>query len=164
MLSLKKLLSLDLIYSKKLLYFLSFGSGIYITLNTFFFLRHYWKEKKETKHIMNFLNKEKEKYSNVDNSKLSAKDKCDQIYYFLYIVMKQFYSKQLLEFDLERRIYFDISSNNNLKKYIKCIKKFHKIFKEKEENIIKLIKKTFNFNDIEIDNLYDEIDQEYFIY
>ena len=72
--------------------------------------------------------------------------------------MKKFYSKQFSEFDMHRRSYLENSSN--LKKYISCVEKFHKMMKVEDQKIFEFILKSLNFNGHEVDKVIDQLDKE----
>ena len=156
--TLKKYLTYEVFTSKKLLFYASIGSGKYLVISSLLYLRRYSREKNETNKIISFLNKEKEKNGNIDYGKLSQKEKSEMCFYYLFITMKKFYSKQFSEFDMHRRSYLENSSN--LKKYISCVEKFHKMMKVEDQKIFEFILKSLNFNGHEVDKVIDQLDKE----
>ena len=161
MLSLKKYLPNDIFSSQKLKYISSIAGGIYLLFSTLSYLRGIFKKKKETNQLINFINKEKEKISNLDYTKYTPKEKSELCCYFYYITINQFYSKQFSDFDIQRRACFDNSLNLN--KYIACVEKFHKTLRDQENDIFELIFKTLNFDSIEFDTIMNEVNIEYFL-
>jgi len=156
--SLLKYVPVELQDTKKMVYYLSIGSGLYLTLASILYFRRSSKESKENNMITSFLKTEKAKLGNVDFNLMSIKEKCELCFYYQYMAIKKLYSKDLAEFDLERRTIFE--KNTNWKKYIECVDKFQKLIKIKEDMIFNFILKTFNFNGIEIDKVLDDVDKE----
>ena len=156
--SLLKYVPAELQDIKKLICYISIGSGVYLTLSSIFYLRRVSKDNIEINMITSFLKNEKGKLVSVDFSLMSVKEKCELCFYYQYLAIKKLYTKELADFDSERRSIFE--KNTNWKKYISCVDKFQHMIKYKEDIIFNLILKVFEFNVNEIDKVIDEVDKE----
>ena len=121
---------------QNVLYFLGFTSSIYLSKSIYDFFRNLGQQKNRNKEIRKILDQEKHNL-NLESASIINKE---QIIYLYYKILFTIYNRELNEFNILRRQYFN---SNNFSDYINLVKDFE-IY---DENILKTIYKEFDIEE-----------------
>ena len=139
---------------QKLLYFLAFGSTLYITRSTYSFFSNILKERNENKEIKHIIEKEKSKSDfNLEQSNVEEKS-----VYLYYKILNSVYKKETSNFNKKRR---EIYKLDDIEKYYRFVKEHLRDLKIIEENIFRIIYDELNIDDNGENNLPIKYDLRY---